>query len=178
MHITYIQGVQRKAGGDVTTTHAKTQCGESLECHEFRAATRCSDESPTSPISPMWLPQRLSALDDEVVAHHIVRRLGGEVDNRSLNVGHLAKAADGHIIDPLLGKRFERGVIPDERGVDDPRRDAVYDDAAARPLASHGLCELDDRRLRGVVGGLLLWVRHNERGHRSGVDDLAAARLE
>mmetsp|Transcript_48151 Transcript_48151/g.111510 ORF Transcript_48151/g.111510 Transcript_48151/m.111510 type:complete len:334 (+) Transcript_48151:477-1478(+) len=126
----------------------------------------------------LYLPQRLPTLDDEIVAHHVVRRLRSQINNGALQVSDVTELADGHVGDPLVSKRSQRIVGPDERRVDDARRNTVDIDAAAGPLATERLRELHDSALRSVVRGLLLRVRHDQRSHRGRVDDLAAAVLQ
>ena len=103
------------------------------------------------------LPDRVTAVDEAVVAGHEAGTVGGEVDGQVVEVVNVAETLLGGLIDPdaLLGVQGGNTV---EGGVHVAGRDAVDTDAVTGPLGSEGLGELDNAGLGGVVAGLLLRV--------------------
>jgi hypothetical protein len=120
------------------------------------------------------LPDRVTAVDQAVVAGHEAGTLRGEVDGQVVEVVNIAETLLGSLVDPdaLLGVEGGNTV---EGGVHVAGRDAVDADAVAGPLGSEGLGELDNAGLGGVVARLLLRVVDHSAGHRGDVDDRAAS---
>jgi hypothetical protein len=120
------------------------------------------------------LPDRVTAVDQAVVAGHEAGTLRGEVDGQVVEVINVAETLLGGLVDPdtLLGVKGGNAV---EGGVHVTGGDGVDTDAVTGPLGSEGLGELHNTGLGGVVAGLLLRVVDDSTGHRGDVDDGATS---
>ena len=102
----------------------------------------------------------MPAFVDEVVPHHIVRGVAGQVDDRGLEVRDLRQSSAGNLLEPCARQFVQSGVVPDERCVHDSRGDAVHVQASTSPLASQGLEGEGERRrkvrLRLRLGGQIV----------------------
>jgi len=63
-------------------------------------------------------PQALATLDDQIMARHVVRGFGGQVDDGSLQVGRPSQPASGDVGQPAPHQR-PQVLGADERRVDD-----------------------------------------------------------
>ena len=120
------------------------------------------------------LPDRVTAIDEAVVAGHETGSVGGEVDRKVVEVVHGTEALLRGLVDPdaLLGIEGGDAV---QSSVHVTGRDAVDTDVVAGPLGGERLSELDNAGLGGVVARLLLRIVDDGSGHRSDVDDRAAS---
>ena len=64
------------------------------------------------------LPQALAALDDQIMARHVIRGFGGQIDDGSLQVGHPSQPPGGDVRQPAPHQR-PQVLGADERRVDD-----------------------------------------------------------
>lgn len=119
------------------------------------------------------LPDRVTAVDEAVVAGHEARTVGGEVDGEVVEVVNGTETLLRGLVDPDALLSVEGGDTV-ERGVHVAGADGVDADLVTGPLSGEGLGELDDAGLGGVVARLLLRVVDDGARHGGDVDDRAA----
>lgn len=115
------------------------------------------------------LPNRVTTVDQAVVASHEAGTVGGQVHGEVVEVVNRAEALLGGLIDPNALLRV-KGWDTVKGSVHIAGGDRVDADVVAGPLRSERLGQLYNAGLGGVVARLLLRVVDHGAGHRGDVD--------
>ena len=116
--------------------------------------------------------ERMPAVDKQVVAGHIVRRVGRQKDYRPVQILRPLDIPQRRELPNLLAN-FERGRRVHRRK-QITRTNRIHIDIVRAPFRGEHARHLDDRRLTGVIRDVAV---ADPRGHRRGINNLAARPL-
>lgn len=106
--------------------HPKEEINQSILAGHFAAQVKTETKLntytyfPKRPVPPSSLPspQALPTLDDQIMARHVVRGFGGQINDGSLQVGHPSQPPGGDVRQPAPHQRLQV-LGADERRVHD-----------------------------------------------------------